>query len=121
MKTYQQLQQEIDALQKQAELAKTKEIADVVSRIKEAIAVYGLTAQDLGLTGSRRAGTKAGRVAAVKPDRSAPAKRRGRPAGAVQPRYRDEAGKVWGGRGPRPAWLRTALASGRKLEEFAIT
>ncbi len=113
MKTYQQLQQEIDVLQKQAEQAKAEEIADVVSRIKEAIAVYGLTAQDLGLTSFRRP--------AAKPGRAAPAKRRGRPASAAKPKYRDEAGNVWGGRGPRPAWLRTALGSGMKLEEFAAS
>ncbi|MES2183975.1 MAG: H-NS histone family protein [Pseudomonadota bacterium] len=112
MKTYQQIQEEIVALQKRAETAKAKEIADVVSRIKEAIAVYGLTVQDLGLAGARSP--------AAKTSKSASAKRRGRPASAGKPKYRDEAGNVWGGRGPRPAWLRTALALGKKLEEFAV-
>jgi hypothetical protein len=71
-----------------------------------------VTAQDLGFIGARSPAAKTGRAA--------PAKRRGRPASAGKPKYRDEAGNVWGGRGPRPAWLRTALARGKVLEEFAV-
>jgi DNA-binding protein H-NS len=112
MKTYQQIQEEITALQKRAETAKAKEAAEVVSRVKEAIAVYGITAQDLGLTSTGRA--------APKTSRAAPAKRRSRPAKARQPKYRDEAGNVWGGRGPRPFWLRTALSTGKALGDFAV-
>jgi DNA-binding protein H-NS len=36
------------------------------------------------------------------------------------PRFRDAQGNVWVGRGPRPKWLREALASGKTLEEFAV-
>lgn len=111
MKTYQQIQREIDALQKLANQAKAKEVADVVARIKEAIAVYGLTAADLGLSASRGSAAKKAPVGA---------KRRGRPASLGKPKYRDEAGNVWGGRGPRPAWLRVALAAGKALEDFAV-
>jgi DNA-binding protein H-NS len=32
--------------------------------------------------------------------------------------YRDEAGHSWSGRGPRPGWLKDALASGKTLEEL---
>lgn len=111
MKTYHQIQQEIGALQKKADQAKAREVADVVARIKEAIAVYGLTAEDLGLSASRGSTSRKGAVGD---------KRRGRPASAGKPKYRDEAGNVWRGRGPRPAWLRTALAAGKALEDFAI-
>jgi DNA-binding protein H-NS len=34
--------------------------------------------------------------------------------------YRDADGNVWGGRGPRPLWLREALARGQHLEDFAV-
>jgi len=40
-----------EALRRQAEELKRKETPEVVARIKEAIAHYGLTAQDLGLAG----------------------------------------------------------------------
>ncbi len=36
--------------------------------------------------------------------------------------YRDtaDAKNVWSGRGPRPKWLRAALESGKKLEDFKV-
>ena len=49
-KTYSQLMKQIDNLQREAEEIKRKEIDGVVTRIKEAIKAYGLTAADLGLT-----------------------------------------------------------------------
>ena len=33
-------------------------------------------------------------------------------------KYRDAQGNSWGGRGPRPLWLRDALAAGHDLIEF---
>lgn len=109
-KSYTQLMKQIDGLQREAEDARRKEIAGVVERIKEAIKAYKLTATDLGLSTAR-----APRVAkaAKKPAGRKP----GRPAAA---KFRDEAGNTWGGRGPRPAWLRAALASGKQLSDFAV-
>jgi DNA-binding protein H-NS len=103
-KTYLQIQQEIERLQREAERLRQEEVAGVVARIKEAIQVYGLTAADLGLGG-------------------APQKRLARksPLGSAKAvRYRDDAGNTWSGRGPRPQWLREALATGRSIEEFAV-
>jgi DNA-binding protein H-NS len=34
--------------------------------------------------------------------------------------YRDGNGNSWTGMGPRPRWLREALESGRRLEDFAV-
>lgn len=49
--------------------------------------------------------------------------RRSAKAGAAKPtkapKFRHEAGDTWGGRGPRPKWLREAPAAGKDLEEFA--
>src|SRR5881409_936458 len=107
-KTYAQIQKQIQALSREAEQVKRKEVDGVVARIKEAIAVYGLTAGDLGLTGARV--SKAG-----------PGKKRGaKSKGAAAVKFRDEAGNTWVGRGPRPHWLRDALAAGKKLEDFAV-
>lgn len=116
-KTYAQLKKQIEALSQQADALRRKEKAGVVARIKEAIAAYELTAADLGLdaSGASRARRAGG---AVRPA-GAPVRRRRAP-GEVQARYRDESGNVWGGRGPRPRWLREAIAAGRKLEEFAV-
>lgn len=116
-KTYAQLMKQIEALNKQAEMARRKEIEGVVSRIKEAIEVYHLTAADLGLAGGKAAPkAKAVKTVARKSRRRAGA----RGAAAATPKYRNEAGQVWGGRGPRPKWLREALASGKTLADFAV-
>ena len=47
-KTYSQMLEEIEALQRQAEAMRQREIDDVIRRIKAAIAFYGLTEEDLG-------------------------------------------------------------------------
>lgn len=101
---------QIDVLKREAEELRRKEVAGVVDRIKDAIKAYGLTASDLGLSGARAAG-------AGKPG---PKKRAGRKSGKGVVKFRDEAGNVWGGRGPRPAWLRQALADGKQLSDFAV-
>ncbi len=116
-KTYAELQVEITRLQEEAESVRQEELNGVIARIREAIAFYGLTGRDLGFS-SRTASAD-----------SAP-KRRGRPPKAAAkrstaaaqraPKYRDNAGNVWSGRGPRPKWLRDALDSGKRLDEFAI-
>lgn len=116
-KTYAGIQAQIARLQKEAEAVRSAEISDVVARIKEAIAHYGLTAADLGLTPRR--GRKPGTVAA------APAAVRGRRRGAAKkPRaavkFRDAAGNTWSGRGKRPRWFVEALASGRTPEELLV-
>jgi DNA-binding protein H-NS len=111
-KTYADIQKQIEELSKEAERLKRKEVADVVARIKEAIQVYGLTAKDLALTGGgaskRAAGSKTAKPKAAKAK------------GAAKVKLRDEAGNTWGGRGPRPQWLRDALAAGKNLGDFAV-
>ncbi len=108
-KTYAQLTQQIEALKSRAEAIRQREKAGVVARIRHAIAIYGLTAHDLGLGGA--AVDSDARVAPSGPKAGAPK--------SATPKYRDEAGNTWGGRGPRPGWLRAGLASGRSLESFA--
>lgn len=99
-KTYHQLLQEIEALKQQAAAIRKKEVKAVIAQLREAIDSYGLTAADLGLESSESA------------KRSA--------EDARQPKYRDNKGNVWSGRGPRPKWLREAIATGSKKEDFAI-
>ena len=117
-KTFAELNREIEALKVQAEAVRQKEKAGVVERIRDAIAVYGLTAEDLGL-GTKtvaRVGAKGGdSSAAAKPTAD---KALSKPTATV--RYRDESGNTWGGRGPKPNWLKAALANGQRLESFAV-
>jgi DNA-binding protein H-NS len=113
-KTYAQLTQEIDALKAHAESVRQREKAGVAARIRDAITVYGLTADELGFgkaAGPGKAPTKSSdsKTAASTAATSTNAK----------VKYRDDAGNAWGGRGPKPKWLQAGLASGRSLESFA--
>jgi DNA-binding protein H-NS len=109
-KTYSQIQKQIETLSRDAEKLKQKEVESAVSRIREAIETYGLSAADLGLGTQRE---PRGKAAAKKGTKAGP-------KSASQAKYRDESGNVWGGRGPRPQWLRDALGAGRELKDFAV-
>lgn len=96
------LQAQIEKLQAQANQLREQEKSGVVARIREAIAAYELTERDLFGTASRAAAPKHGRQSKAR--------------GAA---YADGTGNVWGGRGPRPRWLREALQQGKSLQDFA--
>lgn len=101
--TYAKLQKQIEVLQRQAEAIRLSEVQGVVDRIKVAIAHYDLTPEHL--FGTARIGQKKklnGKSQKVDNDA----------------KYADGAGNVWGGRGPRPRWLRNAIGSGASLEDF---
>jgi DNA-binding protein H-NS len=122
MATYIELKAQIDKLQAQADALKDKEKASVIARIKEAIAAFGLTAADLGLSAGRgRQGRKAGSLkksgtgevgSVAKRKTKAKAKR------PTTPKYQDGSGNTWSGRGPRPGWIKAALDSGASLESL---
>lgn len=112
MSSYQDLLAQKAALEKQtAELekalaaARRAERAGVINQIKSLMAEHGLSVADLGgATGKTT--TKAAPASAGK---------------KVAPKYRNAAtGETWTGRGLKPKWIQSALASGKKLEDFAI-
>ena len=99
--TYAQLQDQIAKLQAEAQSLRNEEIGAVAAKMREDIKAYGITAQDLFgkvLGQAKKSKSKSG----------------------VQAKYGDGAGNVWVGRGPRPKWLRDALAAGKRLEEFVF-
>lgn len=92
-------------LDKQIAKAKAEEKAAVLAQMRSAMEQYGITPEDLFTT------TKRGRKAS-----SADAGER-KP---VAPKYRNEAGETWTGRGKQPKWVAEALASGLTLEDLMI-
>jgi len=97
--TYAQLQDQISTLQVEAARLKKDEFAAIVAKMRDDIKVYEITPQDLFGKAARQIGTNKSKSAS-------------------QAKYGDGTGNVWVGRGPRPKWLRDALAAGKKLEEF---
>jgi DNA-binding protein H-NS len=100
MAEIQQLLEQKAALEKQIAAARKHARQDAVAKVKALMAEYGLSVSDLTAKGPGRPSTKGGKVAA---------------------KYRNAAtGETWSGRGLQPKWLKAALASGRKLEEFTV-
>lgn len=105
MQSYKQIQKKIETLQRQAAKLRDQEVQGVVERIKVAIDHYGLTAEQLGFGGS------------APPVRKPAKQNKSTPTSA---KYLDGQGNEWAGRGPRPYWLRDAIAAGRTLDEFSV-
>ena len=112
-RTLSQINRQIEKLQRQADTLKQQEVKGVIARIRSAIDHYGLTAKDLGLTASGR-GTASRSAARHNSTRKSLAV--GKPAPV---KYRDETGNTWSGRGKRPNWFKSALASGKSPEDLA--
>ena len=104
MATLQDLMAQREALERQIEQTKKQERGEAIERVRALMAEYGLTVADLG---SRPGSGKA------KKSKSSGNK--------VAAKYRNTStGETWSGRGLQPRWLKAALASGRKLSDFAV-
>jgi len=100
MSSYQDYLNQIEDLKHKAENARKQELAAAVAEIKQIMAKFGISAEDLGFNVRRR------KVAA-------------RAAGAAV--YRDPAsGKTWSGRGRRPGWVVDLDKAGKRLDDCRI-
>ncbi|HGO6074956.1 TPA: H-NS family nucleoid-associated regulatory protein [Burkholderia cepacia] len=95
MATYLELKAQADALAQQAEEARLAEQDTIITTMREQIAQYGITPDQL--FGRRRASVPSAR-------------------GPLPPKYRDpKTGATWSGRGKAPSWI-----AGKKRERFLI-
>jgi DNA-binding protein H-NS len=117
-RTLAQINAEIEKLKKQADEIKSREVGEVVSRIKEAIKHYGLTPRDLFGKAAGAAAPAAGKGRGKKTAAGKATPRKAKAAGVI--RFRDEAGNSWTGRGKRPNWFKAAIAAGKKPEDLAV-
>ena len=113
------LNAQIAALQAQADALRKKEVAEVIAKVKDAIAHYGLTAADLGFG---KAAGQAGRSPSPSVVGGEPA-RKGRKKAVAKPsakavKFKDDHGHTWGGIGKRPDWFKAALAAGKTPEDL---
>ena len=111
------IQLQIDKLQKQAQLIKTKEFAKTVQDIRQKMQAFGITVKDLQIAKSAKRGALAAQAQPGKKSAKPRSKLQGTP---VPAKYRGPAGEAWTGRGLMPRWLRTMVEQGRTKEEFLI-
>ncbi|WP_082727886.1 H-NS histone family protein [Burkholderia mayonis] len=97
MATYEELKAQLDALNKEAEAAKQREISTVLSEIREAVLRFEIRPEQIFPHWTRL---------------RSPDKRRG----PISPKYRNPmTGETWSGRGRAPKWM-----SGLPRDEFVI-
>lgn len=87
------------ALEQQIAHTQREERQKAIAQVRTLMSEYGLTAADLNARPAKkvRAGAK------------------------VAAKFRNQAtGETWSGRGLQPRWLKAALASGKKLSDFAV-
>ncbi|KVO15133.1 H-NS histone family protein [Burkholderia ubonensis] len=97
-RSYMEIQAQIETLQEEAKAAREAEIAEVIEDIRQKVAAYGLTPQDV--FGRKRAANGAARA---------------KPASVVK--YRDpKTGATWSGKGRAPGWI----AKARNRDKFLV-
>jgi DNA-binding protein H-NS len=96
MASYKQLTAQLEKLHKEVAAAREKEIAQAIADIKQKVAEYDLTAEELGFTTERKPARKTASTSVAK--------------------YRNpKTGETWSGRGRSPSWL-----AGKNRERFLI-
>lgn len=95
MPSYKQLTAQLEKLHKEVAAAREKAVADAIAEIRQMIADYDITPEELGFSSRPASGA------------------RKRP---LPPRYRNpKTGETWSGRGRTPGWL-----AGKNRERFLI-
>ena len=118
MSNLQDIQGQIEKLQKQAADIKARDFEATVQDILAKMQSFGITVKDL-TPGKRRNGAKgkAKSGAASGKKTLAASKKTGQP---VPPKFRGPDGQTWSGRGLMPRWLSALVAEGQPRENFAI-
>lgn len=122
---YEEIQNKIAELQKQADELYSSERKTAIQECKEKIKLYYLTASDLGLSGGAGRGRKAGAKTAASKTKSTTAAKKGRKAGRkpvkkAEPKFIGPNGETWAGRGKQPNWLTDLINAGASLDDFRI-
>jgi DNA-binding protein H-NS len=105
-RSLEEIEAEIRQLQEEASAVRDAEKAEVVQRMKHDISLYKITAHDLGLQ------LQASTTPTGKQSRSSPKLPSSRKT------YSDGHGNTYLGRGPKPSWLKEALANGKSMDDF---
>jgi len=105
------LRQQIAEMQKQADQLQKQNRTAVLAQLREQMAAYGITAEELS--------RPAPKTRSPKPPAPSPSKGK-KPAAALAAKYRGPQGQEWSGRGPAPRWLSALLVDGKTREDFLV-
>ena len=107
------LRQQITEMEKQAAELQKKNRPAVLAELREQMAAYGITAEELS-----RPAPKA-RPKAPPAKAASPAKGK-KPVVSSPAKYRGPEGQEWTGRGTAPKWLNDLVAGGKTRDDFLI-
>jgi DNA-binding protein H-NS len=107
------LRQQITEMEKQAAELQKKNRPAVLAELREQMAAYGITAEELSRP-APKAKPKAPPAKAASPAKGK------KPAAASPAKYRGPEGQQWTGKGTAPKWLNDLVAAGKTREDFLI-
>ena len=103
------LRQQIADMEKQAADLQKKTRPAVLAGLREQMAAYGITAEELSRPAAKATRPKAASLSKGK-----------KPAVPSPAKYRGPQGQEWTGRGTAPKWLNELLVDGKTREDFLI-
>jgi DNA-binding protein H-NS len=119
MKTYAKIRAQIEALEEEAERIRVAERDGVMTRIQDAMKVYGITPEELATpVDAKVTSAMTGR----KPKRNRKRNVNGgySTQGKHPVKYTDGKGNGWSGRGTRPKWYLEHITKGGTPEDLLI-
>ncbi len=108
------LRQQIAEMEKQATELQKKNRPAVLAELREQMAAYGITAEELSRPAAKTAKPRQPLAKAASPAK-------GKKAAAPTPaKYRGPQGQTWTGHGTAPKWLNELLVDGKTRADFLI-
>jgi len=108
------LRQQIAEMEKQAAELQKKNRPAVLAELRQQMAAYGITAEELSRPAAKAAQPRRPLAKTASPTKSK------KPAVPLPAKYRGLQGQTWTGRGTAPRWLNELVAGGKTREDFLI-
>ena len=108
------LRQQIADMEKQAADLQKKNRPTVLAQLREQMAAYGITAEELS-----RPAPKASRPKVSTATQNSSVKGK-KPVTSSPIKYRGPEGQAWTGRGTAPKWLNDLLVDGKTRDDFLV-
>ena len=101
MATLQELLAQKEAIEKEIAHTQSEQRGEAIAKVHSLMSEHGLSISDLSVKATVRVSSSAG--------------------GKVPAKYRNmTTGETWSGRGLQPKWLKSAVAAGKTLGDFAV-